>query len=51
MKFMKSLIGMFCVGLVVGCVQNKQQEQPLYDNITVVDELVIDENSVPIFLI
>ena len=49
MKFMKSLIGMFCVGLVVGCVQNTQQEQPLYDNITVVDELVIDENSVPIF--
>ena len=49
MKFMKSLIGMFCVGLVVGCVQNKQQKQPLYDNITVVDELVIDENSVPIF--
>lgn len=49
MKFMKSLIGMFCVGLVAGCVQQQQQEQPLYDNITVVDELVIDENSVPIF--
>lgn len=49
MKFMKSLIGMFCVGLVVGCVQQQQQKQPLYDNITVVDELVIDENSVPIF--
>ena len=49
MKFMKSLIAMFCVGLVVGCVQQQQQKQPLYDNITVVDELVIDENSVPIF--
>lgn len=49
MKFMKSLIGMFCVGLVAGCVQQQQQKQPLYDNITVVDELVIDENSVPIF--
>ncbi len=49
MKFVKSLIGMFCVGLVVGCVQQQQQKQPLYDNITVVDELVIDENSVPIF--
>ena len=49
MKFMKSLSGMFCVGLVVGCVQQQQQKQPLYDNITVVDELVIDENSVPIF--
>ncbi|MBQ4130348.1 MAG: hypothetical protein IJD69_03155 [Alphaproteobacteria bacterium] len=30
-----------------GCV--KKPEQPLYDNITVIDELVIDENSVPIF--
>ena len=49
MKFMKSLIGMFCVGLVVGCAQQQQQNMPLYDNITVVDELVIDENSVPIF--
>lgn len=49
MKFMKSLIGMFFVGVVAGCVQQQQQEQPLYDNITVIDELVIDENSVPIF--
>ncbi len=32
---------------ISGCV--KKQEQPLYDNITVIDELVIDENSVPIF--
>ena len=30
-------------------MQQQQQKQPLYDNITVVDELVIDENSVPIF--
>ena len=49
MKSFNFLLSMFCVGLVVGCVQNKQQEQPLYDNVTVVDELVIDENSVPIF--
>ena len=49
MKFVKSLIGLFCVWGMVGCVQNRQAQQPLYDNITVVDELVIDENSVPIF--
>ncbi|MBO5947135.1 MAG: hypothetical protein J6Q44_03255 [Alphaproteobacteria bacterium] len=49
MKFVKSLIGLFCVWGMVGCVQNQQAQQPLYDNITVVDELVIDENSVPIF--
>lgn len=40
-----------CVGLclVAGCALNQQEEQPLYDTITVVDNLVIDENSVPIF--
>ena len=31
------------------CTQTNQNQQPLYDNITVVDNLVIDENSVPIF--
>lgn len=49
MKFVRCVLGMFCVGLVVGCAQQQQQNMPLYDNITVVDELVIDENSVPIF--
>lgn len=48
MKYIKFLLSLICVGTVAGCVQQKQ-EQPLYDNITVVDELVIDENSVPIF--
>lgn len=38
------------VCLVSGCAQQSQQtQQPQYDNITVVDTLVIDENSVPIF--
>ena len=49
MKFVRCLFGVFFVGVVAGCVQQQQQKQPLYDNITVVDELVIDENSVPIF--
>ena len=49
MKFVRCVLGMFCVGLVVGCAQQQQKNMPLYDNITVVDELVIDENSVPIF--
>lgn len=43
--FMVFGVALFCVG----CVQKKQQQVPLYDNITVVDELVIDSNSVPIF--
>ena len=49
MKFVKSFFGLFCIWGMLGCAQNQQQQQPLYDNITVVDELVIDENSVPIF--
>lgn len=48
MKYIKFLLSVICAGAVAACVQQKQ-EQPLYDNITVVDELVIDENSVPIF--
>lgn len=40
-----------CICLTSGCAKQNQQaqQQPLYDNITVVDTLVIDENSVPIF--
>ena len=48
MSYVKFLLSVICAGVVAGCVQQRQ-EQPLYDNITVVDELVIDENSVPIF--
>ncbi len=50
MKYFKFLFYVICVGGVVGCAQTQQsQDVPMYDNITVVDELVIDENSVPIF--
>ena len=48
MSYVKFLLSVICAGVVAGCVQQRQ-EQPLYDNITVVDELVIDENSVPVF--
>lgn len=48
MSYVKFFLSVICAGVVAGCVQQRQ-EQPLYDNITVVDELVIDENSVPIF--
>lgn len=34
--------------VVAGCA-NYKQEEPQFDTVTVVDELVIDENSVPIF--
>ncbi|MBE6461699.1 MAG: hypothetical protein E7006_02540 [Alphaproteobacteria bacterium] len=38
------IVGM---GLLGACV--RQQQQPQYDTVTVVDQLVIDDNSVPIF--
>ncbi len=47
MNIVKKISLMFVgMAVVAGCVQ---QQQPMYDNITVVDQLVIDENSVPIF--
>ncbi|MBR2412703.1 MAG: hypothetical protein IKB10_03505 [Alphaproteobacteria bacterium] len=45
MKIIKFLVVMFALA---ACVQ-QQQSQPMYDTVTVVDQLVIDENSVPIF--
>ena len=51
MKCFKFILSVLGVGLVAGCVQQVQQQEqiPLYDNVTVIDELVINENSVPIF--
>lgn len=48
MKFVKVLLGIFMMSGVIGCAQQEAKE-PLFDNITVIDELVINENSVPIF--
>lgn len=53
MKLKKFLYGcLVMVGcLVVAACQRpgQQEEEPQYDNVTVVDQLVIDSNSVPIF--
>ncbi|MBR4891864.1 MAG: hypothetical protein IKZ34_01625 [Alphaproteobacteria bacterium] len=49
MFFWKKFLVVFsCAVMLFGCALQKQKE-PLFDTITVVDELVIDENSVPIF--
>ena len=42
------LCTMICSIFVAGCA-NRQQNMPLYDTVTVVENTVIDENSVPIF--
>ena len=47
LKLFRYGIYLCAIFAISGCV--KKPEQPLYDNITVIDELVIDENSVPIF--
>lgn len=50
MMFVKKILAGFVVlCALIGCVKNRNQEIPLYDNVTVVDELVIDSRSVPIF--
>ena len=48
MNFFKKLA--YAMSVFVGLTACQQKQQvPLYDNVTVVDQLVIDENSVPIF--
>ena len=50
MVFWKKYLGGFLSVLVLfGCVNQQQQNVPMYDTVTVVDQLVIDDNSVPIF--
>lgn len=46
--FCQILLAFVVVILGAACTLN-QEQQPLYDTVTVVDNLVIDENSVPIF--
>lgn len=52
MKLFKNLISVLvCVVVLAGCslLGKKKEEQPQYDNVTVVEETVIDSRSVPIF--
>lgn len=53
MKIIRQLCGfvilMSGAGLFLGCTQRNQQNVPQYDTINVVENFVIDENSVPIF--
>lgn len=51
MKFFKALfLCLICVHVLVACsALGKKEEQPLFDNVTVVEETVIDSRSVPIF--
>ena len=47
-KYIKFMFAGFCAMIICGCVNQHQDEQQ-YDTIDVVDNLVINENSVPIF--
>ncbi|MCQ2598813.1 MAG: hypothetical protein MJ187_00315 [Alphaproteobacteria bacterium] len=52
MKNFNKFCGVFAVLMVVFCCaacNNNRNAEPLYDTVTVVENLVIDENSVPIF--
>ncbi len=49
MKFVKFwlVIGVGCA--VSGCAQQQMNQQPMYDNVQVIEQTVIGENSVPIY--
>ncbi len=52
MKLFKNLISaIVCVVVLAGCslLGKNKEDQPQYDNVTVVEETVIDSRSVPIF--
>lgn len=47
---LKILLSLFCtLPLVMSCAQQSTRNQPQYDTVQVIENLVIDENSVPIF--
>ena len=43
------LVLVVVAGMVAGCAQRKQKDVPQFDTVNVVENFVIDENSVPIF--
>ena len=53
MKIIRQMCGFFILavsaGLFLGCTQRGQENVPQYDTINVVENFVIDENSVPTF--
>ncbi|MDE6478582.1 MAG: hypothetical protein K2L94_05055, partial [Alphaproteobacteria bacterium] len=48
-KILAAVCCVFCFTFFSGCAELQRDEEPQYDVVTVVDQLVIDENSVPIF--
>lgn len=49
MRYIKFIVGACSVFALLGCALRSRKDVPMFDNVTVVDELVIDANSVPIF--
>ena len=48
-KFLLCFCGLVCVFTFLGCAQDQRSSVAQYDTVQVIDNLVIDENSVPIF--
>lgn len=48
-QFLQKIYGIGALFLLAGCQSQQQVDMPQYDTINVVENLVIDENSVPIF--
>ena len=43
------LVAGICALFICGCAQKQRENLPVYDNVNVVERVVINENSVPIF--
>ena len=48
-QFLQKIYGIGALLMLLGCQSQQQADMPQYDTINVVENLVIDENSVPIF--
>lgn len=48
-QFLQKIYGIGALLMLAGCQSQQQADMPQYDTINVVENLVIDENSVPIF--
>lgn len=48
-QFLQKIYGIGALLMLLGCQSQQQADIPQYDTINVVENLVIDENSVPIF--
>ena len=48
-QIFNAMAAIVMIGVITSCAAMRQEQQPAYDTVNVVENFVIDENSVPIF--